>query len=50
MANRVKAFDFFYSLTSENNNFTFEVKVMLDVESTCLDVYVSRIEFIGLYD
>ena len=38
MTNRVKVRIYFYGLTIEINNFAFEVKVILGMESTIPDV------------
>ena len=37
MANRVKVKKYFKGLIIETNNFAFEVKVILGLESTCPD-------------
>ena len=37
IANRVKVWQYVYVLTIESNNFAFEVKVILGIESTRLD-------------
>ena len=40
---RVKVWEYFYGLTSDTKNFTFEVKVIPDLKSTRPDAYVAKI-------
>ena len=47
---RVKVWKYFYGLTSETKNFTYEVRVILGLKSTRPDAYVDRIGLIGPYD
>ena len=47
ITNRVKIWIYFYVLAIENNNFAFEVKVILGVESTFPDGQEAKI---GLND
>ena len=50
MTNRVKVWRYFEGLTTENNNFAFEVKVTLCLESTFPDGYVAKIGLNGPYN
>ena len=43
MTNRVKVWKYIQGLTIETNNFAFEVKFKLDLESTRLDGYRAKI-------
>ena len=44
MSNRFKVQIYFYGLTIEINNFTFEVKVIPGMESTRIDESVAKIK------
>ena len=50
MKNRVKAWKYFQGLTIETNNFAFEVKFILSLESTRLDDYGAKIRLNGPND
>ena len=47
MANRVKVKKYFLGITIETNNFAFEVKVILVLESTCPDDWGAKIGLDG---
>ena len=47
---RIKVWKYFYGLTSETKNFTFEVKVILGFKSTRPDTYVAEIGLNGPHD
>ena len=50
MTNRVKVWKYFQGLTIETNNFAFEVKLKLGLESTRLDGYGAKIRLDGSHD
>ena len=50
MTNRVKVLKCFQGLTIEANNFAFEVKVILGLESTCPDGLGAKIWLNDPYD
>ena len=50
MTNRVKVLRFFWILTKDTNNFTFEVKVIIGLESTRLDGFGAKIGLNGTHD
>ena len=50
MANRVKVWKYFQGQAIETNNFAFEAKVILGLESTCQDGHGAKIELIGSHD
>ena len=49
-SNRVKVQKNLYGLSIETNNFAFEVKVILGLESTCLDGQGAKIGLNGPQD
>ena len=50
LANRVKVWKYFYGQTIETNNFAFEAKVILGLESTCSDGQGAKIGLDGSHD
>ena len=50
MTNRVKVWKYFQGLTIKTNNFAFEVKHILSLESTRLDGYGAKIGINGPND
>ena len=49
-ANTVKVWKYLQGLTIETNNFAFEAKVILGLESTCSDGYGAKIGLNGSHD
>ena len=50
MTNRVKVKKYFSGLIIATNNFAFEVKAILGLESTHLEIRVAKIGLNGPYD
>ena len=50
MTNKVKVWRFFFGLTMETNNSTFEVKLIIGLESTRQDSYKAKIVLNGPHD
>ena len=50
LTNRVKVRIYFSDLTIETNNFAFEVKVILGLESTHLEIWVAKLGLNGPQD
>ena len=50
LTNRVKVLEYFWGLLIATNNFAFEIKVILGLESTHLEIRVAKIGLNGPYD
>ena len=50
IANMVKVWKYFWGLLMATSNFAFEVKALIGVESTQLEICVTKIGLNGPYD